>query len=238
MRNKLNKFSVVIPIFNEEKNLNLLIKKINKSLKTFKFEIILVDDDSTDNSHTILRKLRLKNSNLRFYIRRKNKDLSKSCIFGFNKAKFKNIIVMDGDLQHEPKYIPKMIKLFITNDLDFVVGTRNFKTFGIKGLNFFRFWASKVLMNVFFVFVGKKTSDPMSGFFIFKKAIFKKNKVRLFSRGFKILSDLLYSNKKIIKVQDYKINFNLRKAGKSKMNFQVLLNLLHFIIFNFFRNLN
>jgi len=238
MIKKLNKFSIIIPIFNEEKNLNLLIKKINKSLKNFKFEIIFIDDNSTDNSHSLLKKLRLKNLNLSFYIRSKNKDLSKSCIFGFNKAKFENIVVMDGDLQHEPKYIPKMIKIFITNNLDFVVGARNFKNFRIKGLSFFRFWTSKILMNIFFIFVGKKTSDPMSGFFIFKNTIFKKNKSKLFSRGFKILSDLLYSNKKIIKVKDFQIKFNLRKAGKSKMNFQVLLNLLLFIIFNFYRNLN
>ena len=238
MKNKFNKFSIIIPIFNEEKNLNLLVKKINKSLKKNKFEIIFIDDNSTDNTHLVLRELRLKNLNLNFYIRRKNKDLSKSCIFGFKKAKFENIVVMDGDLQHEPKYIPKMIKFFLINDLDFVVGTRNFQNFGIKGLNFFRFWASKILMNIFFIFVGKKTSDPMSGFFIFKKSIFKKNKNKLFSNGFKILSDLLYSNKKIVKVRDYQINFNLRKAGKSKMNFLVLLNLLYFIIFNFFRNLN
>ena len=75
-------------------------------------------------------------------------------------------------------------------------------------------------------------------FLFLKSLIFKKNKNKLFSNGFKILSDLLYSNKKIVKVRDYQINFNLRKAGKSKMNFLVLLNLLYFIIFNFFRNLN
>tara|TARA_Y100000590_G_scaffold186095_1_gene212064 strand:+ start:1146 stop:1376 length:231 start_codon:yes stop_codon:yes gene_type:complete len=75
----------------------------------------------------------------------------------------------------------------------------------------------------------------MSGFFIFKKKIYIKNRKRLFARGYKILSDLIYSSKKDLKIYDLFINFNLRKNGKSKMNLKVLLNVMLFIGYNFIK---
>ena len=86
---KINSISIVIPILNEEKNLIKLtneIKKIKKKLKIKNFELIFVDDNSSDNSKIILQNLSLKNKFLRFYIRKAtDRDLSKSCIVGFEK---------------------------------------------------------------------------------------------------------------------------------------------------------
>ena len=142
---------------------------------------------------------------------------------------------MDGDLQHDPKYLPKMIKLFLKDNLDFVVAARNFSKFSIPGLSITRFIASKILIYVFFILVGTKTSDPMSGFFLFNKKIYKKNKYKLFAKGYKILSDLVYAERDNVKVKDLNITFNLRKKGNSKMNLKVLINIILFIFFNFFR---
>ena len=144
---------------------------------------------------------------------------------------------MDGDLQHDPKYIPRMIELFKNKNLDFVVAARNFRNFFIPGLSMTRFIASKILIYIFFIFVGTKTADPMSGFFIFKKTIYMNNKKKLFGRGYKILSDLIYANTQNINVGDLIITFNLRKKGNSKMNLKVLLNIIFFIFYNFFRKI-
>ena len=75
------KFSIVIPVFNESKNLPLLIKQIYKTLKFKKFELIIVDDNSTDETKYIMKKLKKKN--MKFFIRKKDRDLAKSCFFGF-----------------------------------------------------------------------------------------------------------------------------------------------------------
>ena len=77
----------------------------------------------------------------------------------------------------------------------------------------------------------------MSGFFLFKKNFFLRNKDRLFGKGYKILSDLIYSSNDHINVKDLNITFNLRKKGNSKMNFKVLLNIIIFIFYNFYRKL-
>ena len=71
---KINNISIVIPILNEEKNLIKLIKeikKVNKKTNLNKFELILVDDNSTDNSHKVLKQIKEKNNFLRYFIRKK-----------------------------------------------------------------------------------------------------------------------------------------------------------------------
>ena len=79
---------------------------------------------------------------------------------------------MDGDLQHDPKYIINMLKLFSNKNLDIVIGARNFKEKNFnKSLTFLRITASKILKFFINVFLGYKTSDPLSGFFLFKKNI-------------------------------------------------------------------
>ena len=109
-----NGVSIVIPILNEEKNLKKLVKKIKFFLKNFKYEIIFIDDNSRDNSHKILKKIKLKDKKINYYIRKKStRDLSQSCILGFQKSKFNNILVMDGDLQHDPRYMTAISLLLI-----------------------------------------------------------------------------------------------------------------------------
>ena len=98
-------FSIIIPIFNEKNNISLLVSKIKSSVKNYKYEIIIVDDSSTDGSKNILLSLNKKNKNVKIIFRKnKIRDLSKSCRDGFEISKFNNLIVMDGDLQHNPKY--------------------------------------------------------------------------------------------------------------------------------------
>ena len=76
----------------------------------------------------------------------------------------------------------------------------------------------------------------MSGFFIFKKEIYTKNKDNLFSSGYKILSDLIYSSKDNLKMKDVTIRFDRRISGKSKMNLSILIILIYFIFSRFVRN--
>ena len=230
------KFSIIIPIFNEKKNISELIFQIKKSLKKYKYEIIIVDDSSTDGSKIVLKTLIKKYKNLKVIFRNiKNRDLSKSCRDGFEKSKYQNILVMDGDLQHNPIYIPKMVEIFKKKKSDFVIGIRDLKNDRIKGLSVFRQFLSISIIIFLNLIFKKKTDDPMSGFFLFKKNIYNKNKKKLFLKGFKILADLLFINKEF-RVNDLKIKFNYRKKGKSKLNIRITLIIIQFIFFRFFNN--
>ena len=231
------KFSIIIPIFNEKNNISLLTSRINLSLRKFKYEIIFIDDSSTDGSKEILLKLVKKYKNLKVIFRKnKDRDLSKSCSEGFEKSKFENIVVMDGDLQHNPKYISDMILIYKKNNCDFVIGVRNLVKSRVKSLSFFRQSASYIIIKFFEIFLGKKTIDPMSGFFLFKKKIYRKNKKKLFLKGFKILADLIYSEKNFV-IKDKIIKFDYRIKGKSKLNFKILIILLQFIVFRLIKNI-
>ena len=234
---KLRELSIVIPIYNEEKNIKLLSDKIKKNLKLKKYEIIFVDDNSKDNSHKILRYIQKRNKRIKYIIRKqKHKDLSKSCILGFKLSKYKNIIVMDGDLQHDPIYIPYLISKYEKTSCDIVVGCRNFFEKDSQGLSFFRTLSSLLVILIINIFLGKKTSDPMSGFFLFKKQIYIRQKKNLYKKGYKILADLIYNNKSFLDIKDIKIKFKKRIQGKSKLNFMVVIYLLIFIFKKTFKN--
>ena len=227
---KLTELSIVIPIYKEVNNINKLWVGIRKNINIKKFETIFIDDNSNDGSKEILEKISKKNNKVRFYIRKnKEKDLSKSCILGFNNSNYKNILVMDGDLQHDPKYIPKLINEFNISSADIIVGCRDFFSKKNNGLDFLRILASIILIITINIFLGKKTSDPMAGFFLFKKKIFLKSKHKFYKKGYKILADIIYLDKNKVLVNDVKINFKKRKDGKSKINLKVLFYLIYFI---------
>ena len=226
------KFSIVIPVYNESKNLPLLISQIYKVLENHTFELIIIDDNSSDGTFEVLNKIKKKN--FRFFIRKKKRDLSRSCVLGFNKSKYKNILVMDGDLQHQPKDIKKLLKVFQLKKAHIVIGSRELFTRKKHNLSFMRLSASRILIFIVNILLGNKTSDPMSGFFIFKKEIFIRNKYKLFNKGYKILMDLIYLDEKYQKIYDVKINFANRKKGESKMNMKILLSLIYMIIYKLY----
>ena len=228
---KLDQLSIVIPVYNEEKNIKKLWIKIKSHLNLKKYEIIYVDDDSEDNSFSILKEINKSDKKVKYIIRKKKpRDLSKSCILGFEKSKYKNILVMDGDLQHDPKYISKLIKKYNSTSSDIIVGCRDFYSKKNTGLNGIRTLAS-IILNLFInILLGNKTSDPMSGFFLFKKKILKKRKKNFYKKGYKILADIIYSNRNYIKISDLKINFKKRLYGKSKISIKILFFLILFIL--------
>ena len=229
----MKEISIVIPILNESENIKLLIPKISKNIKTLKiqkYEIILVDDNSEDQIELVVRKLRKKFQSLKLLIRKKkDKDLSKSCILGFEKSKYKNILVMDGDFQHHPKYILNLVKNINKTNCDIVVGARDLTSTKKTKLSIFRLGSSFIVTTFLNIALGKKTSDPLTGFFLFRKEIYKKNKKQLFAKGYKILADLIYSSKEKLNIIDVGINFSNRARGESKMNFKILIILISFI---------
>lgn len=124
------KFSIVIPFYNEEKNLEILIPqliKYLKKIKKYKFEVILVDDCSTDKSNYVA-KIKSKNSKLiNFKIIKLSKRCGQTGAFkkAFKKAKGNFIIRMDADLQDNPRDIIKFIKK-IELGHDLVIKKRRF----------------------------------------------------------------------------------------------------------------
>ena len=224
-------YSIIIPIYNEKNNILKLISKIQQYLKSIKFEILVIDDDSNDGTKELFKKIKLK-KNVKFIIRKdKPRDLTQSVFLGIINSKYKNLIIMDGDLQHNPKYLPKICKIFSKKKIDLLICVRNFKN--RSGLSILRFYSSVFLIKFINLVLGYKSSDPMSGFFVFKKKNF--NKSKLYPYGFKILLSLIYSSNQNININEFQIKFNKRQNNRSKMNLKVLYHIVCSIIYHLFK---
>jgi len=219
--------SIIIPIYKESRNIKKLAKDITNYIDIKNYEILFIDDNSNDGTEEILKNLCEDNRNIKYIIRKKRKiDLSKSCILGFENSLFDNILVMDGDLQHDPSNINKLIGVHVAENADIVVGSRNLFNKKNEGLGLIRLTSSKFLILLISLLLNKKTDDPMSGFFIFKKKIYELNKNKLFAKGYKILFDLIYASSEKLKIIDVDINFRKRSEGNSKMGFKVIFILI------------
>lgn len=228
------KFSIIIPILNEEKNILKLIYEIKKKLIKNNYEVIFVDDNSDDGSIKILKKINLIDKKFSFILHKGQRDLTQSCFQGIKKAKNDLIVIMDGDLQHNPIYINKLLKKLLLDKSDLVIASRDFKKTQTGSLSLIRIIFSKILIFFLKLIFGKNYIDPMSGFFLFKKKIFLKNRKLFYGKGYKILADFIY-NVPDIKISEIIIKFRVRKQGSSKMSFKILFLLIIFMISKFLR---
>ena len=118
------KFSIIIPCFNEEKNIENLILEIDKYLADqIKYEIIIVDDCSNKKNKNIILNIKSK-TNLRLISNSQNLGQSYSICKGIKNSNFENIITIDGDGQNDPIDIMRLIKLYNTSTYGLVGGLR------------------------------------------------------------------------------------------------------------------
>jgi dolichol-phosphate mannosyltransferase len=221
--------SIIIPILNEKHNIKKIIKLIQKNLKTLVYEIIFVDDNSLDGTFDLINKN--KNKKTTFYVRKKKPDLTQACLLGVSKAKYNYVVIMDGDLQHHPKYIPKFLNAIKNKKIDIIVGVRDFAK--RNQLSLIRYFSSRLLIFIINIFLGYKTSDPMSGYFLIKKNIIKKYRTKMYGKGYKILFDIIYTARDSLNINDITIKFYKRFKDKSKMSIKILFH----VIISFFLKL-
>ena len=115
--------SIVIPVFNEEGSIIPLVTSIHNALNGKSYELIFVDDCSTDS--TLLTINSLQDSRINLIEFDSNNGQSSALAAGIKLARGTYIVTMDGDFQNDPSDIPKMIKLISSENLDMVIGIRH-----------------------------------------------------------------------------------------------------------------
>jgi len=225
----INSISIVIPILNEKKNITKLCEELKKKLTNIKYEVIFVDDKSTDGSLNVLKKMKSKDKRFNYLIHKGNNDLTQSCFQGIQKSKNSLIVIMDGDLQHNPVYIKTLLNKIIKSSSDLVIGSRDFTKLDAHSISRTRVFFSKFLIFLLKLISGKHYTDPMSGFFIFKRNIYFNNKKKLYGKGYKILADFIYNIPKL-KISEITIKFRSRGGGDSKMSINILIILVLFML--------
>ncbi|MFT5965301.1 MAG: glycosyltransferase involved in cell wall biosynthesis [Flavobacteriaceae bacterium] len=114
--------SIVVPLYNESENVGLLTQKIHESLEGYDYEIIYIDDFSTDQTMAVVNKMA--DDKVHLISLKKNYGQSLALAAGIDYASGTYIITMDGDLQNDPSDIPQMLSYAVGGEFDLVTGIR------------------------------------------------------------------------------------------------------------------
>jgi glycosyltransferase XagB len=206
--------SIVLPTFNERNNVLPIVNEIERVFAEtgLNFEVIFVDD-SQDDTPDIVRQLMLEKSFVKLIHRSPENQtgLGTAILAGINAAEAEIICSMDADLQHPPEAILRMYSAIEAKEINFVVASRMVENGSSEGLsNNFRKFVSKFSSYLAWVLLPltKKTTDPMTGFFMAYKSIFTGKKLNPI--GFKMLVEMLA---RIPEINSVDVPFVMRKRA-------------------------
>ena len=221
----VNQIAIIIPTYNEEKNIERLIKNIK--LYVGNVLIIVVDDSSNNKISTIIKKKKL---DILYFNRVKKVGRGSAVIFGLKKLltkkKIKAFIEMDADFSHDPAELKRNINFFFNNSLDLLIGSRYLKRSKIINWSLsrriFSFLANFLARNLLQIPI----TDFTNGFRIYSRRSAKKiiNNCGKIGDGFIVLSEILV----VLYLNNFKINeihskFVNRVRGESSVDFKLIL---------------
>lgn len=215
----MKNISIIIPTLNEAGNIKPLAGRIFETARTssLEYEIIFVDDGSTDGTQDVIRSLNTE-MNVRLICREGEKGLSSAVIRGAEKAKNEIVVVMDADLSHPPETIPELVRPIADGTRDMMLGSRYVRGGSTPDWPLKRKAASKLATLPARIFTDVR--DPLSGFFSVRRDIITGLKKNV--EGFKIALELLASGGEPLRVDEIPIEFRERNSGKSKMGLTVI----------------
>ena len=214
--------AVVVPTLNEAANVERLIEKLSIVLAGRGWEILFVDDNSSDGTSDLVRRIGRTSRHVRIVQRVGRRGLSSAVIEGMLATAAPVIAVMDGDLQHDESTLPRLIDAVMTGDTDIAVGTRYVAGGGTGDWDKGRVRMSRLATRAGQIALGTDVSDPMSGFFAVRRDAFERALPRLSGIGFKILIDILASSPTALRVAEIPYHFRTREAGESKIGMRVI----------------
>ena len=236
--NSQNKIiSVIIPTYNEYKNLPKLLDQLLNLETIFEKEIIIVDDNSSDGTQNLARSYSQNDRRIRLISRLGRSGLSSAIKEGCLCASGDLIVIMDADGQHEPNSIINGLEKFNNKNIDIIIGSRFLEESIIKGLSSKRESGSSIanfLARITLHSGYKKLTDYMTGFILLKRNSCIKYIEKIDVNGFKFLYELLSLSKGKLKVIEIPLVFGFREFGKSKLDLAVIWDFLISLIHNFF----
>ena len=210
--------AVVVPTFNEHDNVAPLIELIASALEGVDWEVIFVDDDSADGTAAMVRGIAQRNPRVRCLQRIGRRGLSTACIEGVLASSAPFIAIMDADLQHDERLLPRMLETLRRERCDLVVGSRYIAGGGVGDWDDRRAGISSLATRLSRLICRIDIADPMSGFFMLRREVFDRAVRRLSGQGFKILLDLLASSPETLHLKELPYEFRRRRHGASKLD--------------------
>lgn len=224
-----DKLALVVPTINEAGNIERLLNEVSDSLRPlgFAYEIIVVDDNSTDGTPDLVLNYSQRDAHVRLLSRKEEKGLAGAVIHGWVHTDANLLGVIDADLQHPPSLLPGLLGA-IADGNDIAIASRYAAKDGVKGWNPIRVAISRMttLATLPFQRKGIRVKDPMSGFFIVRRDAIEG--LEFESKGFKLLLEILVRGR-LRSAKEIPFQFGLRHAGKSKAGAAVAIHFLQLL---------
>ena len=206
--------SIIVPVYNEEKTIIKILEKIrNNSSKLFKYEVIVIDDGSTDQSKKLLEN----NKHLfdKLLVNETNKGKGFSVKRGLSNASGTHIIFQDADFEYDPVDFKKFEKIFLDFDADGIIGSRFIYSNYTRSHNILNKIANTLLTFMFNLLYNTTFTDIYSCYFAFKKNLLNVDKLRTegFEQHAEILCKVIKRGNKFYEVP---ISYNGRNTSEGK----------------------
>lgn len=229
------KLTVIIPVFNEKKTIEILLKKVFK-VKISK-QIIIIDDYSTDGSQKILKKYRKKVNKIIYHKKNLGKGAAIKSSQHFIKGDY--VIIQDADLEYNPKDYLILLNKIIKENLDVVYGSRVLRSTKFKNVQNFSH-GIRIFGNIFLTFLSnvinnQNLTDAHTCYKMFKKKVFKS--IKLKENGFSFCPEVTTKlSLKNINIKEVPINYQGRSYadGKKIVAFDGIRAILTIIKYRFF----
>ena len=222
--------SIIIPTYNEAENIKEIVSKVKDVIGETEFknsyEIIIVDDNSKDNTYELLLSLSKTEKNF-IGINRLKRGIASAVLDGINAANGSIVLTLDADLSHPPEKIPELLSYI--KDYDIVIGSRYTKG-GKMDASFARKWGGFFLNRMCSFIIGTSVRDLGGNFRLFRKDSFKKIKFRYPCTFAEFGHEIFYrAEKEGLKVKEVPFVYYNRKKGKSKMGELPVKQAIHYI---------
>ena len=206
--------SIIIPTYNEEKSIIQVLEKIkNNSSNLFKYEVIVIDDGSTDGSKKLLEN----NKNLysKLLINETNKGKGFSVKRGILSSSGTHIIFQDADFEYDPSEFIKFEKIFVDFDADGIIGSRFVYANYTRSHNILNKFGNKLITLIFNLLYNTTFTDIYSCYFAFKKNLIDGESLRTegFEQHAEILCKVMKKGNKFFEVP---ISYNGRSYKEGK----------------------
>jgi dolichol-phosphate mannosyltransferase len=224
-----NHFALVVPTLNEAGNIEKVLGELTDALNEtqYEYEIVVVDDGSTDGTVERVRDWTERDPRIRLISREGERGLAGAVLHGWSQSRANLLGVIDADLQHPPELLPELLQA--AERADIAIASRYAQDHGIKGWSLLRAAVSRLSTLAAVPLICKKSlrvTDPMSGFFVVHRRCIEG--LTFQTTGFKLLLEILVRGR-IRRAQEIPYHFGLRRAGRSKANAAVAFHYLHLL---------
>jgi dolichol-phosphate mannosyltransferase len=222
--------TVVIPAFNERSNVAILVDRLRRALVNVAWEAVFVDDNSPDDTAGEVRSIGAQDYRIRCIRRIGRRGLAGACLEGMLASQARYVAVLDADLQHDETLLSLMLERLRPGNVDLVVASRYAEGGSAASFSAPRARISQWSGELSRRFLKVNLTDPMSGFFMIRRAVVEELAPSLSSQGFKILLDIVATARGALRVAELPFIFRERLNGESKLDSRVALDFIALVV--------